>query len=466
MQPVVTPAEMRSIDAAATEPVEVLIERAGWASAVAARRLMGGVSGTRIVVIAGPGNNGADGRAAARHLRRWGASIVIVEPGSLDGRTFTRADLVIDSAFGTGLRDGFDGPDLSRPDGSRPRVLAIDIPSGLDGLTGEARGAVLSADATVTFGALKPGLLFDAGPRLCGPITVAPIGLDCSGATCELVEPMDVARWPVRERDAHKWRSAVWVVGGSPAMPGAPRLSARGAARAGAGYVLVSIPGLRAAAFRLPVEAVGRELAGDGGSGEGPGGEWGRSVLERLDRVAALILGPGLSTDDHTAVEVRRVVAEASIPIVIDAGALDAVGADPQCLRRRSIPAVLTPHDGEFGRLLGHGPGPDRVAAAREAAAHLGAVVLLKGPATVVADPSGRALISIGGDERLATAGTGDVLSGIIGAGLALGLEPFVAAALGAEVHGRASLLGPSVGLVAGDIPELTARLLSGWEAP
>ncbi len=461
MQPVVTPAEMRSIDAAADEPVEVLVERAGWAAATEARRLLGGVSGTRIVVIAGPGNNGADGRAAARHLQRWGASLVILDPGSTDRRSFVRADLVIDAAFGTGLRDGFEGPDLLRPDGTRPLVLAVDIPSGLDGLTGEARGSVLAADATVTFGAWKPGLLFAAGPRLCGRVAVAPIGLDCSTVKCALIEPADVGRWPRRDADAHKWQSAVWVVGGSPSLPGAPRLSTRGAARAGAGYVLASIPGLAADELRLPAEVVGRELVGDGSSSGGPGGTWGAAVLRGLDRVAALVVGPGLATDATTGAEARRVIAEAPIPIVIDAGALDAVAADPSGLRRRSIPAVLTPHDGEFARLVGHAPGPDRVAAAREAAVRLGAVVLLKGPATVVADPAGRAAISVAGDQRLATAGTGDVLAGIIGAGLALGLEPFEAAAFGAEVHGRSSLLGSPVGLVAGDLPRLVAHLLS-----
>ncbi|MEZ5229250.1 MAG: ADP/ATP-dependent (S)-NAD(P)H-hydrate dehydratase [Acidimicrobiales bacterium] len=187
--------------------------------------------------------------------------------------------------------------------------------------------------------------------------------------------------------------------------------------------------------------------------------------------MAAFVLGPGLTTDDRSGEQVRALVSGVDQPVVLDAGALDAIATGAErlagssertsCLRDRQALAVLTPHDGEFARLMGDPPGSDRVQAARRAAKAYASVVLLKGPVTVVAHPDGRVLLSNAGDERLATAGSGDVLSGIIGAGLALGLEPFAAAGVGAELHGRAASLGYRRGLVAGDLPELVARVLS-----
>ncbi len=463
MLPVVSPEEMRAIDAAAASSLDILIERAGWATAHAARDLLGSVYGRRIVVLAGPGNNGNDGRVGARVLRRWGAGVEEV-----DARTWRaapvrwdRADLIIDAAFGTGLRRPFEAPDLAGLCPRQPLVLAVDIASGLDGETGQVNGAAMRADATITFGAYKPGVLIGEGPVCSGRVTVAGLGLDTSGARIHLLESGDLDRWPTRSIDSHKWQSAVWVIGGSPAMPGAPRLAAMAAGRAGAGYVLGSTPGLDASDTMLPVEAVGRTL----------GLEWGAGVLDHSDRVAALVIGPGLSTDARERREVRRIVADSPLPLVLDAGALDAIAvgrtangrqADhASCLQHRDVQAVLTPHDGEFARLMGKAPGVDRIGAVRTAAAAYNSVVLLKGPTTIVADPDGRVLLSTAGDARLATAGTGDVLSGVIGAGLALGLEPFEAAGLGAQVHGQAALLGHRTGLVAGDLPELVAAVLS-----
>ncbi len=462
MQPVVTPDEMRAIDAAAGVDLDTLIQRAGWATAVAARSLMRSVVGRRVLVLAGPGNNGADGRVAAQVLERWGATVEVIDARSWREAmvVWGRLDLVIDAAFGTGLRRPVDAPDLAERCPQLPKVLAVDIPSGIDGLTGAVVGSVLTADATVTFGALKPGLLFGGGAVHSGPITVAELGLDASDAGAHLLGPDDLGRWPSRPHDAHKWRAAVWVIGGQPSMPGAPRLAATAAARAGAGYVLGSIPGVDGAVLDLPIEAVGRSL----------GAQWGSEAARQSDRVAAFVLGPGLPTDDSVGEEVRSLIEATTQPVVIDAGAIDAVAAGlgtpaassrSACLRDGPVRAVLTPHDGEFAKLIGSPPGPDRVAAARRAAAAYHSVVLLKGPTTVVAHPDGRVLLSRAGDERLATAGTGDVLSGIIAAGLALGLEPFDAAGLGAELHGRAAATGYSVGLVASDIPDLVAAVLS-----
>ncbi len=452
-RPVVTPAEMAAIDADAPEPVEVLIERAGWAVARSARRLLAATahartSGARILVVAGKGNNGADGRSAARHLAAAGGAVDIIGPGDgvPPGR---RYDLVIDAAFGTGFRGTYDGPAV----GDVP-VLAVDIPSGVDGSTGAAPGAPLPATATVTFAAPKPGLLFEPGRSLAGPVEVADIGLDCSRARIWLLDEVDVLRhWPRRRPTDHKWRRAVWVVGGGPGMDGAPGLAAAATARAGAGYVAVSIPGAERPGPSLPVESVYRPVAG----------AWAATVIDDGDRFASFVLGPGLPADDLTGIEVRSVVAATGDRgVVCDGGAIDAVAADPTVLDGRDVPAVLTPHDGEFARLVGRAPGPDRIDDVRRAAAELGAVIVAKGPTTVVAHPDGRVLVSAAGDARLATAGTGDVLAGIVGAGLAGGLDPFLAGGLAAELHARAACRGRDVGLIASDLPPLVADVLSG----
>lgn len=448
MIPVVTPDEMGAIDRAAPEPIDELIDRAARAVARAAVELLGGTYGRRVVVVAGKGNNGNDGREAAKHLRRRGVRVRVVD-AAVAPTELPSVDLVIDAAYGTGFHGEYEAPQV------RPGqvVLAVDIPSGVDGLTGVASGWVLRADRTVTFAALKPGLLLEPGASLAGEVTVADIGLDPSGATVHLVEADDVAAWlPARPRTAHKWQSAVWVVAGSPGMSGAAALATGGAQRAGAGYVRLSAPGGLAA--DVPIEVVQDQLTS---------AEWSAEVLEGLGRFGALVIGNGLGTDDAVGQQIRTVVAGASLPVVVDADGLTALAAglarsadDPaEVGPRLSAQVALTPHDGEFARLAGHAPGDDRIAATRGLAARLGAVVLLKGHLTVVAHPDGRVLLSDTGDVRLATAGTGDVLAGVIGALCAQGLEPFEAAAAGAFIHGRAGALGWRHGLVAGDLVEL-----------
>ncbi|MEM9652783.1 MAG: NAD(P)H-hydrate epimerase [Actinomycetota bacterium] len=502
MEPVVTPAEMAVIDADAPEPVAELIERAGWATAVAAKDLLGrSLYGKRILVLVGKGNNGADGRSAARYLDRQGARCTVVDVVDLladegllqrfrkrfgRGRRSTdqnrstevpalRFDLVIDACFGTGLRRNFDGDDLPIPDDVP--VLAVDIPSGVDGMTGAGRGGPIQATATVTFAAMKPGLLLEPGRSLAGRITVADIGLDCSRATIHHLDRTDITtHWPRRAVDHHKWRNAVLVVGGGPGMTGAPGLSARGALRAGAGYAQVAIPGTDsgtdsdagAGADQIdggssgggfvvePVEAVGLATPID----------WVPTALAAGRRCGAVVIGPGLPTPPG---DLGAYIAEVDTPTVFDAGILDSVAELLAAARKPGTLAgpdgqvrhVLTPHDGEFRRLFGRSPSQDRIADVRAAAASAGAVVLLKGPTTVVAHPDGRVLLSTTGDQRLATAGSGDVLAGVIAAGLAGGLDPLLAAAVGAELHGTAGLSGYRVGMTAGDLPSLIAAVLS-----
>jgi len=451
MRPVATVAEMRAADAAAPVAEEILIRRAGTAAAMAALRLLGGAYAKRVVVVAGKGNNGADGRVAAAVLERRGARVTVTGPEAV----LPPCDLVVDAALGTGLRGPFDAPDVPRG----AAVLAVDIPSGVDGDTGDAPGSPMHADVTVTFAALKPGLLQGDGPRFCGRVEVADIGLGAFATRIALVEDDDAALVPRRAADGHKWKSAVAVVAGSPGMEGAAVLSAEGASRAGAGMVRLGSPGGGQASW--PTEAVRMDLSQTG---------WSDEVLHVLERCRALVVGPGLGREEATRSEIRRLVARARVPVVVDADGLFALG-DAAAARTvvagtgsaaGTRPVVLTPHDGEYERLSGAPPGPDRVDAARRLASATGAHVLVKGSLTAVGAPSGDVLLSAAGSARLATAGTGDVLSGVVGAFLARGMAPLEAAAVAAHVHGRAATLGPAEGLISADLPVLVSTWLSG----
>jgi ADP-dependent NAD(P)H-hydrate dehydratase / NAD(P)H-hydrate epimerase len=449
MRPVVTVAEMREADAAAPVPVDVLVGRAGRAVAGAALRMLGGGYGKRVAVVAGKGNNGADARSAAGILASRGAAVTISDPAA----PLVPADLIIDGAYGTGFRGSYQAPDPGRAP-----VLAIDIPSGVDGDTGVAARGSVRATVTVTMAALKPGLLLGAGAEAAGEIQIADIGLRVWTAGAHLVGDEDLAWLPPRARDTHKWARAVWVVAGSPGMRGAAVLCARAALRAGAGMLHAGSPGLLASEHPAgEAVAVGLPSAG-----------WDATVSDELDRFGALVIGPGLGRSADVRVAVRRLAAAASVPTVIDADGLNALGSLEEAaaaVRARpdgAGPVVLTPHDGEFTRLVGGKSGPDRLGSTRELSARTGAIVVLKGSTTVVAAPDGQVLMAAAGDARLATAGTGDVLSGVIGALLASGLPGLRAAALAAHVHGRAAQLGPRIGLVAGDLPDLVAQVLSG----
>jgi NAD(P)H-hydrate epimerase len=315
---------------------------------------------------------------------------------------------------------------------------------------------------TVTFAALKTGLLQGDGALLAGRVEVADIGLDVSRARTWVVQDSDVRHaLSPRPRDAHKWQTAVAVVAGSPGLTGAAGLCGRAAYRAGAGMVRLGIPGHDIADLPVP-EAVGVAL---------PAADWASGALAMATRCRALVVGPGLGRLASTVADVRSVVARAPIPVVVDADGLFALGTGPEVgAAVRGEPGsprpprgvILTPHDGEFARLAGHPPGVDRIEDTRRLAAASAAVVLLKGPVTVVAHPGGGVLLATSGSPRLATAGTGDVLSGAAGAFVARGLDVWHAGALAAHVHGRAAELGPPEGLVAGDVADLLAQWLSG----
>jgi ADP-dependent NAD(P)H-hydrate dehydratase / NAD(P)H-hydrate epimerase len=442
---------MRRIDAASGIDESVLIGRAGSAVAWVARSMLGGVYGRRAVVLAGPGNNGADGRVAATILRRWGVGVTIasVDRVTTPPDELGDVDLVIDAAYGTGFSGVFVGPLLR----AHTKVLAVDIPSGVDGLTGRVDSAsrVLGADRTVTFAALKPGLLLGEGASLAGDVTIADIGLELhlpEPIITEFVGALDLQ--PSRSRDAHKWQSAVLVVAGSVGMTGAAHLCARAAARAGAGLVRLGVPGDLATGD----EIVGVALPSNG---------WLADAVAGAERCRSIVIGPGLGRSVDTIESIRRFVAHSDLQnrqMVIDADGLFALD-DATIALRVSGTTVLTPHDGEFARLAGAPPGDDRVVSAQMLATKLGSVVLLKGPTTIIASPNGRVSLVRAGDQRLATAGSGDVLAGVIGAFLATGLDPHEAATMAALVHGSAALRGRSVGLLAGDLPDLVADVLT-----
>jgi NAD(P)H-hydrate epimerase len=457
-------ADRRTI--AAGTPESVLVERAGRAVARHAQALLGGTYGRRVTVIAGKGNNGADGAVAARVLsaRGIGVDLFMLETG-LDGfeRALARADLVIDAMFGTGFRGALDG-DAARVAAlthGMP-VLAVDIPSGIDGATGEARGPVVHATATTCFVAFKPGLLFEPGRSHAGRVRIADIGIDAGATDTYVADLADVAL-PHREVSGHKWSASLFVFGGSTGLVGAPTMTARAAARCGAATVVRGLPGATAPLAADAPEIITRALPStdDGNLDE----DAARVVLKELDRHGALAIGPGLGRDDRAQAAARRLVAEASLPVVIDADALTALATDMAPLRvrqaQRAPRAVLTPHAGEYERLAGHAVGSDRLAAARELADTTQAVVVLKGPGTVVAEPGGRAVINRTDSSALATAGTGDVLTGIIGGLLANGVEPFVAAVSGVYIHGRAATAaGTGPDLVAIDLIDALHRTL------
>lgn len=464
MRAVINPRQMRVIDAEAMSaglPLDVLVQRAGTEVARVARRMMGGVYGRTVVLVAGKGSNGADGRVAGRLLADLGVRVHVLDAEKMPLR-IPRCDLIIDAAYGTGFRG-----EWNPPSSRGIPVLAVDIPSGLDGLTGRAGPHVWKAEQTVTFVALKPGLLFGQGPALSGEIEVVDIGIslgmrsgrrtDVGSVDAHQVEESDVARWlPARPVSAHKWNASVFALAGSETMMGAAHLVSRAAMRMGAGIVHLATPGISGDPS-LPIEIVRRSL---------PSHAWASEVLGDFERFQSAAVGPGLGRDDDVASQTRQVIASSHLPMVIDGDGLYCVAWGGQgardIVRSRSGATIVTPHDGEYTMLLGDRPSPDRLASARRLAIDLNCVCLLKGPTTVVAEPSGEALIVSNADQRLATAGSGDVLAGMIAALLARGVQPFHAAAAAAWIHGKAaSLYEYEEGLIASDLIDLIPRAVS-----
>lgn len=482
--PIVTPVQMASADrgaiAAGTPGLE-LMERAGGACTRAAVRLAGGVGGRCFVVVAGPGNNGGDGWVVARRLYDDGAAVRCVLVGDEDAvrgdarvnldRLRTRpvpvevwsgslgpADVVVDAVFGTGMRGGLEGAPAEAAaavNASGARVLAVDIPSGVDGTTGAVQGEVFGAHHTVAIEALKFGHVLGPGAGRCGTIEVVRIGIGTPHVAAELADTAAaLACVPVRGNEVHKWAAgAVLVAGGSVGMAGAPALVSAAAFSAGAGLVVAAVPGC----VQPTVAASARELMTaalpDAHGTVGPGAMGAIENRFALGRFGAVAVGPGLGRGSATAGFVAEALATVEVPIVLDADGLN--NATPAALRSRTAPAVLTPHEGEFVRLGGDlDQGSHRVAAVVDASEDWGATVLLKGPSTIVATPGRMPTVCRTGGPELATAGSGDVLTGVVAAFLARGAGPHEAAVAAACVHGRAGRMAAGDGhhVVAGDI--------------
>ena len=472
MLPVLTPDEMRKADERAIAtgtPGSVLMDRAGRAVAWAVRRHVGSMYGLRVVALCGKGNNGGDGLIAADVLERWGARVtrVAIAEG-VDRRALERelhrTPIVIDAMFGTGFSGSLGGEAAWAARAvadSGASVVAVDIPSGVDGATGAVEGVAVMAHRTVVMAALKTGVVQEPGRTHAGQLEVAPIGIDTGPCSLGVTEPSDVrASTPSRDADANKWSvGGVLVVGGADGMTGAPLLVSHAALRSGAGIVWCEMPA-DAAASASGTEVITKTLPTTEGA---IAPEAAAVVAEHAERFGAAVVGPGLGTAPGTASAVRSIVSATPCALVLDADGLNALAGDLSQLRARGNRAtVLTPHGGEYARLAGRAVGADRIAAARDLAAHAEAIVVLKGPGTVIAAPDGRAAVNPTGSSALATAGTGDVLAGVIGGLLARGVPPFEAAVSAVYVHGAAAdLLGPH-GLVA---PDLLDALPIAFEA-
>jgi hydroxyethylthiazole kinase-like uncharacterized protein yjeF len=504
VQPILTPDQSNTLDRESQSrgiTGDALMEEAGRAVARMAVDLAGGVYGRRAVVVCGKGNNGGDGLVAARLLDRWGmgaTAILLSDPGELSGpaaRTFRqlseaggrwtryrpealsreieRSDVVVDALFGTGFHGRPEGDDvraIQAVNQALAIVVAVDIPSAVEGATGAVRGEAVWADVTVTMGARKPGLVFYPGADHAGVVEVADIGFppDLVRSDLLLAEPEDVRLlMQPREMESHKRASGVvLVVAGSRAMTGAAALVGAAAYRAGAGLVTLAVPqGILPVIEAAVVESTFLPLPE---TSEGTADERAWELLEeRLGSVDAVAIGPGLTTNPSTAALVRRLVSESPVPFVLDADGLNAFAQDRDALSRHLSDGLLTPHPGEFGRLTGAGEedlAADRVGHVRKAARDFRCTVLLKGSRTIVADPHGRATVNPTGSSYLATAGTGDVLTGVAAAFLARGLRPADAGMAAAYVHGLAGMVSGSElgeGTTAGSVLEALPRVLA-----
>jgi ADP-dependent NAD(P)H-hydrate dehydratase / NAD(P)H-hydrate epimerase len=454
--PLLTAAETRRAEEAHAGPMEELMERAGLAVADVVTEHYPG----RVAVLCGRGNNGGDGRVCARVLRERGRDVVLVEALG----DFGEPDVIVDALLGIGL-DEAPREDVARMieriNAAGKPVVAVDVPSGVNASTGEVPGAAVRAETTVTFGAAKVGLAVAPGRFHAGLVHVAPIGLEPVAFEHRLVQASALDDVPRKTAESNKYRAgSVLVVGGSPGKTGAPALAALAAFRADAGYVTVAAPEsalaaietrvLEAVKWPLPEDTAGRLLPRSADS-----------VLEAAERAGAVVLGPGLGRSDGTRDLVRVLLERIRVPVVLDADALWSL----EPFDRGGV-TVMTPHSGELAGLLGTDSDEidaHRLESVRRAASRFGATVLLKGADTLVASPREGVLVAAYGAPALATAGTGDVLAGCVGAFLAKGMEPGPAAALGAVAHGIASrLVTPQRGLVATDLLPALQRALEG----
>jgi ADP-dependent NAD(P)H-hydrate dehydratase / NAD(P)H-hydrate epimerase len=496
MEPLPTAEEMRETDRWAIEdrgvPSLDLMERAGEGLAgVVARRAPAG----RIAIVCGKGNNGGDGLVAARILRQAGRDVQVLAvwppeqlqgdaavqlerlpgdpPAPYEADALDGAHALVDALLGTGSTGAPRDPAgvvIEAMNASGRPIVAADVPSGVDATTGEVAGPAIRAVATATFHRAKPGLWIHPGKAHAGDVELIRIGIpDGEPVAPEigLVSPGVLAEMPRRTPESTKFSSGnVFVIGGSSGLTGAPTMAALAAMRAGAGYVTVGAPASLEATFSVRLlEAMMVGLPEKHGSLTEQAVE---PALQAIQRADAVVLGPGLGRDEGAQAFARAMYERVDVPLVVDADGLNALaGIFRDELPQPRRPTVLTPHAGELGRLLeveSADVGRARLARARDAAGRSHAIVVLKGDDTLVVAPTGRVAISRGGAPALATAGTGDVLSGVLAAMLAKGLEPAHAACAAVYVHVQAGRLaaephGPDAVIASDVVASLPAAL-------
>ncbi len=433
MIPILSSSQMRDADARAVGEVGVdaLVNAAGTAVGLTAATMLKSCYGARVAVIVGPGLNGGDGRVSARWLKSRGARVDVIEVTSQPA-TLVGYDLVIDAAFGLGCSRPYVAPHV----GDATPVLAVDLPSGVDSDSGDVLGSPLAADVTLALGALKPAHINGPAAALVGELRYAGLGI-VSAFDDGLVEDRDLESLISIGSDDHKWVHAVEAFVGSPLMPGAAELVVRGALAGGASMIRLASRGDISGYVRLPPEIVhGIEMTAD-------------------RRCRAVVAGPGLGFD--AASWLRERLADVDVPVVLDADGLD-LSLLPSTTPPGG-PWILTPHDGEFARLTRRAVPANRIDAVRSLARDTGCVVLLKGPTTILANPSGTLRVVMSGTPALATAGSGDVLAGLIAATIARGHDALNAGALAAHLHGRA---GARMGVYApsSDLPVEVREIL------
>lgn len=513
----VTAEQMRELERRAAQeaglPTLLLMEHAGRAVAQVTWQLLRQRGGQRVVVVCGKGNNGGDGLCAARHLANAGLAVRAyllardqdlegdaalnlrglracgVEVDNVVGAVDTAlramgvgADVVVDAIFGTGFRGtpvGLAARAIETINDSRLPVVAVDVPSGLDADTGRVDGPCVRAYVTVTMGLPKIGLMVYPGASYCGEVVVADLGLprrlvlEAPSLTAEVATAAQVARLlPPRAPETHKGTyGRVLIVAGSARFPGAPKLTALGALRCGAGLVRLLVPAsIFPAAAASALEFMPASLPDEGGSLDASAKE---PVLEFAQDADVVAVGPGLTATDGVVHVVRALVENCERPLVLDADALNVFRGQHGLLRAARAPVVITPHPGELARLLGLSTAEvqrARVEVARSAAKLTGAVTLLKGARTLIASPDGRLVVNPTGNPGMASGGMGDVLTGAVAAFIAQGLVPFDAAWVAAYLHGLAAdLLAEEVGdrgLLAHDvadrIPQAMQRVRAG----
>jgi ADP-dependent NAD(P)H-hydrate dehydratase / NAD(P)H-hydrate epimerase len=495
LTPLLDAETMRAVDRWAIDvrgvPSLDLMERAGAGVTRVVERL---APDGPVAVVCGKGNNGGDGLVVSRLLREAAGSVTVVcaaPPGDFAGdaranlerlpgeaplelaedrerseQALAGATVIVDALLGTGFQGeprGAVGEAIEAVNAARAPVVSVDVPSGVDASTGVASGAAVRAAATVTFHAGKPGLWIAPGKAHAGEVHTIDIGIPRGSpgeATIGLVEPSVLDRLPRRGASSTKFVSGhVLLAGGSRGLTGAPQMAAHAAMRAGAGYVTACVPESLQAILATagPPELMTRGLPDEDGGLTADGVQ---DVLEASKRGGALALGPGLGRSDGAVQFARELAHEAKVPLVLDADGLNAHAGRLSELAARTSSTVLTPHAGELGRLLEVSSEEierERLRHVCAAAEQAQAVVVLKGDDTLIAEPSGRVAVNPGGSPALATAGTGDVLTGVIAALLATGLDPFTAAAAGVWLHAEAGReaarrQGANEGVLASDV--------------